>query len=276
MPDNPFWTHYHAPEALPQAGDFDGAAAAYQAALQYDGVDLFMDYARLYQGLAYRAQGMLAEALAGFEELASRPPNAQPYPVIQRSLHYYHGCVLYASGDLRAGQAAHRRLLDLLTRPETAKDFSPAFQHPADLEFAVRDCTLGGDLFCRALARRAAGDWPAAIADFEAACQANPRQPALRQWLHAARILRDGFPSYFFPERLMPGVEYLALDYEEDAAAVHVNRYAAGTPNRAETLPRAQGVQLHQQLTRSRDWFLLHEQRHHEGSSHYFVKIKED
>ncbi len=274
MPDNPFWTHYHAAEAAHQAGDFDGAAAAYQAALQYDGVDLFMDYARLYLCLAYRAQGMLAEALAGFEQMARRPLNPRPYPVIQRNLHYYHGCVLFASGDLRAGRAAHRRLLDLLARPETAKDFCLAFHHPADLDFAVRDCTLGGDRFCRALARRAAGDWPAAIADFEAACQAEPRRPALRQWLHAARILQNGFPGSYFPERLLPGVEYVSLEYEEDAAAVHVTRYAAGSPNRAETLPRADGVRLHQQFARSRDWFLLHEQRHHEGSSHTFVKVQ--
>ena len=272
MPSDPFWTHYHAAQALHKAGDFDGAAAEYRSALQQPGIDLFIDYARLSLCLAYRAQGKLAEALdgyRGFDRLLGKP-----YPAVQRSRFFYQGCLHFAVGDLRAGRAAHNKLLDLLTRPDTPRDYIPEFLHPADLEFAVQDCDRRGNRFGRALAEKARGDWPEAIADFEAACDALPDRPALRDWLHAARILQPGFPNPYNPERLLPGVEYMAFDYDEDAAAVRVTRYAAGAPTLTQTLARAEGVRLHEQLSRSRGWFLLRSQSHKEGSSHYFANVE--
>ncbi len=267
-----------AAEARQKGGDFAGAIHDYRMAIQTwleagegSGYPILSAYFHL--GLACRAEGRLAEALESYQAAAKLVGIRGRFLLCNL---YYSGCAYFAQGNVEAGKAEHRRLLDLLSRPDTAKDFSPEFMHPRDLDLAIEDCSRAGDDFCRGLAKKAKEDWAGAIADLGAACKESPQNAAIRQWWLTARILRNGFPNPNFPQTLQPGIEYVSVWYQEDRPAqVHVTYYAAEQEPRTESYTRAKGVQIHGQFQNSDDWILLNSHGHQEGSVHYYWRAAE-
>ncbi len=270
MPNESYWTAYCAAKDKQKEGDFAGAIADYQVALHTGVVSFFLDNARFFICLAYRAEGRLAEALESYLFFAELLANPAPPKSLQYNFYYYRGCTFFAQGNIEAGKADHNQLLDLLFRPDAAKDFSPEYIHQCDLDLAIEDCSRAGDYFCRGLAKKAKGDWAGAIADFQVACEESPENHAMRQWWLTAQMLQHGFPNPWCPQRLLPGIEYVSVEYNEPTETVQIMNYAAGREKRYETYSRTKGCQLHEHYKNSDDWIFMHSHNHQEGSIYYY------
>jgi len=273
MSDETSWTAYCAAKDKQTAGDFAGAIADYQVALHTGGVGLYLDYARFFICLAYRAEGRLVEALAGYEFFAELLANPAPLQSLQYNFYYYRGCTFFAQGNIAAGKADHQQLRALLFRPDAAKDFSPETVHPRDLDLAIEDCSRADDYFCRGLAKKAKGDWGGAIADLKRAWEEHPENQAMRQWWLTAQLLQNGLPNPYFPQTLWPGIEYVTVGYNEPSEVIEIMKYAAGREMRYETYSRTEGEQLHERYKNGDEWVLMHFQYHQEGRSYYYWNL---
>ncbi len=266
----PEQSHLNAANAKQKEGDFAGAVAEYRVAIQAGQVPSYaIKSTYLYLGLACRAEGKLAEARESYQAMSGLLALSDWH--YRYNFYYYHGCTFFAQGNIEAGKADHRQLLDLLLRPDVAKDFSPDYMHLRDLDLAIEDCSSADDYFCRGLAKKAKGDWTGAIADLKVAYEESPEDHALRQWWLTAQILQNGFPNPYFPQVLQHGIEYVSVWYAEDTPArVYITHYAVGIERHFESYARKKGVQVHDHYKSGDEWVFLRFETHKEGSTYYY------
>lgn len=261
-------------------GDFSRAAIDYESAisllLRSEEVPcLILADAYFCRGLAYRAQGKVAEALRSYQAMEQLFVSG-PRPIMSDlfNLHYYRGCALFAFGNMEAGRAEHNRLLVLLAKPDSAKDYRPRHIHLCDLELAMKDCETAGDFFCRGLAKRSRKDWEGALSDVENACKQSPGNQAMHQWWLITQVLRKGIPSPYSAETLYPGVEYVTVEYGEALESVSVKWFGLNEEIRRVTCTKKMGRQLHARYKTRKDWIFLYSHYHQHNSIFYYCRSK--
>ena len=259
-------------------GDHAGAVEVYKRVIDLNASEYTVTRAYLMSGLARRATGDFAGALAD-HVMALRSPVYLLAPGVAAA-NIFGGASGSRMGRWPQAGGRFKYVLDACLKADD-NDLEIPFGVPWDIAAAAEDIatyldlypTSTAALFCRGLAWRAVGDAAQAVADFSAASALDPRNRRLAAWALTQEQLAYGNGQPYQRPYLRSGVDYVWLEYAMDPpASASVSRYDVDT-RATETLSIGEADQLRRQLARD-GWLLLYRTSHKEGYSYLYWRAK--
>jgi len=259
-------------------GDHAVAVELYNRVIDLNASEYVVTRAYLMSGLARRATGDFAGALADYV-MALRSPVYLLAPGVAAA-NIFGGASGSRMGRWPQAGGRFKHVLDACLKADD-HDLEIPFGVPWDIEAAADDIatyldlfpTSTSALFCRGLAWRAVGDAARAVADFAAASAVEPGNRRLAIWAQTQEQIAYGNGQPYQRPYLRPGIDYIWLEYAMDPpASASISRYDVDT-RAAETVSIGEADRLRRQLEHD-GWLLLYRTNHKEGYSYLYWRAK--